>query len=183
MCSCAQCRGSFHSLVMVQNASVVTVVPFRQQEPFSIQPRHENREKGPDSAPKYLQMRGQLGRINHSKPTWNQMDWVFAPTYLCHHVHSILGLATVALIGPQPSGSKLCMWYWWHGRLPLRHSGELSITHQQRGLKMLLAPSGAPVDMVFRNGYCLKIAQTSMTSENLDFELWMGEGLQRCNIK
>jgi hypothetical protein len=83
---------------MVQNASVLTVAPFRQQGPFSIQPRDENTEKGPASAPKYLQMRGQLGRTNHFKPTWKQVDWVFAPTY------SILGLDIVALIGPSPSG-------------------------------------------------------------------------------
>ena len=53
----------------------------------------------------------------------------------------------------------------------LRSTGELSTIHQERQMKMVLAPAGAPVDLIFRGCYCLKIAQTSKTQEKLGLKL------------
>ena len=57
----------------------------------------------------------------------------------------------------------------WHAP---RKNGELSVTALQSGRTMVVAPSGAPVTVVYRGGlYMLLMSATPCTQESPDFEL------------
>jgi len=51
----------------------------------------------------------------------------------------------------------------------LRSKGELHVLHRPRGVRLVLAPPGAPISFIYRSGSnMLKIAETCKTSEWLD---------------
>ena len=48
----------------------------------------------------------------------------------------------------------------------LRPLGELAVTHRERGVKLVLAPPGSPISVIYRNGErFVKLAETSKTGE------------------
>ena len=48
----------------------------------------------------------------------------------------------------------------------LRPKGELAVTHRHRNAQQVLAPAGAPVAVVYRDGcYMVKISETTKTGE------------------